>query len=750
MPIVESELALLRHPRLAAVATSAHPAWLWRSDGSQILWANAVGAAIFGAESPAECRQRHFAASDPTTAQIVRLAEKLPSDCRERLERLRGFGAAFGRALVCACSRVVLADGEAAILVAAIEPAGPALTLAERVRRVVPAGEGPDEGQWPAEQPVLAPAPPPPVQTLAGLEPAAERRHPLRFVWQMDREGRFVIGSDEFIALVGPHTSAALGRHWSEIAADLRLDPDNLVGRAVATRETWSGITVSWPMDDSSERLPIELSGLPIFDRDCGFRGYRGFGVCRDLARINQLRRAQSARPSDAVAVEELPSAAASKPLQAAAAGLAAAAPSFEPAVAVAIAVEAALRADRAGLASANVVPFRSSSGTEPKAPASRDRAPQPAADALTAAARVTDDLPPLDPAAPEQTLLDRVPAGVLVYRGDTLLYANRYFLQWSGYDSLEALAAAGGLNRLFVEPSVAPDGSHPQPLSIKTRSGEEFAVEGRLFAISWRGVSALALIVTPGQVAPAAAKAELLAEISRDICSPLTTVIGFAEMMMAERFGPLGDARYAAYVKDIHAAGTQVVAYLNDIGDPSRIETGDLALDFTAINLNAAVRQCITIMQPQASQARIIIRSSLSQALPEITADERSLRQIVLNLLVSCINSTGPGGQIIVSTANSDDGGAVLRVRDTGAGMNATELQALLASPGPAAASAKSGSGGNGLGLPLSKALAESNHARFDIKSAPDAGTLVEIEFPLSRRPHPPRAMAADEGGAE
>src|SRR5208337_3537048 len=74
-------------------------------------------------------------------------------------------------------------------------------------------------------------------------EPAAERRQPLRFVWQMDTEGRFVVGSDEFMELMGPRTTAAFGRLWREIAAELKLDPDGQIARAVATRETWSGIT---------------------------------------------------------------------------------------------------------------------------------------------------------------------------------------------------------------------------------------------------------------------------------------------------------------------------------------------------------------------------------------------------------------------------------------------------------------------------------------------------------------------------
>ena len=139
MPIVPFEPAVARDPRLAAQladrATSTAPAWLWSADGLRILWANAVGAAIFGAANAGDCAARRFDTKHPATVEITRLAATLPPPGQARLERLRGFGASFGRALTCVCSRVVLGD-DAAIFVAANEPAGPALSLRERVSRL--------------------------------------------------------------------------------------------------------------------------------------------------------------------------------------------------------------------------------------------------------------------------------------------------------------------------------------------------------------------------------------------------------------------------------------------------------------------------------------------------------------------------------------------------------------------------------------------------------------------------------------
>src|SRR6516162_9059654 len=125
----------------------------------------------------------------------------------------------------------------------------------------------------------------------------AERRHPLRFVWQLDEEGCFKLGSDEFIELMGVRTASMMGKPWAEMATELALDPAGQIARAIGTRDTWSGLTVSWPAGDRNERVSVELSGLPVFDRDRVFRGYRGFGVCRDIERINQLARTRRVHP---------------------------------------------------------------------------------------------------------------------------------------------------------------------------------------------------------------------------------------------------------------------------------------------------------------------------------------------------------------------------------------------------------------------------------------------------------------------
>src|SRR4029077_18555812 len=113
-----------------------------------------------------------------------------------------------------------------------------------------------------------------------------------------------------------------------------------------------------------------------------------------------------------------------------------------------------------------------------------------------------------------------------------------------------------------------------------------------------------------------ASAKADMLARISHEVRTPLNAIIGFAEVMIAERFGTLGNERYAEYMKDIRASGERVVAIIDDLTELSKIEAGKLDLAFTNQNLNELVESCVSVMQPQANRERIIIRTSLANAL--------------------------------------------------------------------------------------------------------------------------------------
>ena len=1137
---LEFQLRGVGDPRLAVHATSALPAWLWSVDGTRILWANPVGARLFGAANSVALAARTFGPADSHRRQVAHLAGRLPPSGAIRLERLRGFGAALGMLVTCGCARLDFSDGSHGILVVVAEPVGrAAMPLVERLQRLVEGigtpiaafsrdgmligasdaarslfgfrdlseaglgqarsetlrqgrvelpvglrrlvllrvGTGPDvglvaliaaptepaldpiapayerpamsneaqaefalfdefadplaevaeatpvkappvepasqpapdyeapalSGEAPAEfalidtpadepeepsvepvavdehpsdelqaaapdnpaietpsappetpisdmessehepspyaeavadEPAAAATPPPPVWLEES--PPSPRLHPLRFLWQMDAAGRFLLVSGEFTQLIGARTAADFGRSWSDIAETFGLDPEGRVLKAFATRDTWSGITLNWPID-GGEGLPVELAGLPVFDRAHNFAGYRGFGVCRDLdglTRLAALRRYESFNPPTPQALSaDIVTASLSWDTHVPDAGTALSSTSESSAL-ITSETSRPTNLETAVETPPNVVPFRPIS--EPKSPAltpvensafnelarqlaERLEKTEPTTPAETEAPEAAADQPvtmetaeiseqpgwlarPEPPARGEsrrdRTLLDLLPTGILIYRLDRLLYANPAFLGRMGYDSLQALEEAGGLDALYVEPGVSVARSTSEtgtPVTISaTQASPEHAppatTEARLHTIAWDGDSALALIFS-GEQAPSSdadvaepeaiaepiavaepspvghanaeelatildttaegilmfdaeghinscnrsaealfghdgaelvqhrfadlfapesqpavrdyleriqgtdiasllehgrdvlarvrggglipvsmtigrtqangpnffavfrdlsqvrknetelrearrsadraanAKADMLARISHEVRAPLNAILGFAEVMVGERFGALGNERYVEYMKDIRASGERVVAIISDLLDLSRIETGKLDLNFSNQNLNDLVEQCVAGMQSQANRERIIIRTSLAHTLPPVVADARALRQITLNLIGNSIHLANAGGQVIVSTALSDFGDVVLRVRDTGHGLNDNEVAAAL-EPFRSSAPSDQASDGSPVNLSLTKALVEANRAQFHIKSGSHSGTLIEVVF--------------------
>ncbi|HEY4193340.1 MAG TPA: PAS domain S-box protein [Mesorhizobium sp.] len=228
--------------------------------------------------------------------------------------------------------------------------------------------------------------------------------------------------------------------------------------------------------------------------------------------------------------------------------------------------------------------------------------------------------------------------------------------------------------------------------------------------------------------------KTDFLARISHEIRTPLNAIIGFSELMVDEKFGPVANDRYRDYLRDINRSGNHVLDLVNDLLDISKIEAGQQEMDYEAVSLNDTLAETVAMMQPQANRERVIIRSSFASKLPEVVADLRSVRQIALNILSNAIRYTQAGGQVILSTAYEPSGDVVMRVRDTGIGMSQAEIEQAMKPFKQINALKRGRSDGTGLGLPLTKAMVEANRARFSINSTPGEGTLVEVAFPSTR----------------
>jgi len=224
--------------------------------------------------------------------------------------------------------------------------------------------------------------------------------------------------------------------------------------------------------------------------------------------------------------------------------------------------------------------------------------------------------------------------------------------------------------------------------------------------------------------------KTEFLARISHELRTPLNAIIGFAEIMEQGRLGPIGNIKYEGYVHDIHESGTLLLSLINDLLDLSKAESGRIELDPDAVEIRPIVMSVLSLLGPLADKSGVTLSASIPKNMPAIVADERSVKQILINLAGNAIKfSSEHGGEVEVAARLDASGAVHIEVSDNGPGMDSEDLKRAM-EPYRRTRSGR-GREGTGLGLPLARALVEANKAQFAILSQPGKGTVVRMSFP-------------------
>ena len=142
-------------------------------------------------------------------------------------------------------------------------------------------------------------------------------------------------------------------------------------------------------------------------------------------------------------------------------------------------------------------------------------------------------------------------------------------------------------------------------------------------------------------------AKSEFLANMSHELAISLNAVLGFSEMLVNETFGPLGDEHYRDYAKDIHASGSHLLGIINDILDLSKAASGKLALLEEWVDAREVVNSVCRLIQPRVGEGKLLLYVTMPPGDLILYADERLLRQMLLNLLSNACKFTPHNGHI-------------------------------------------------------------------------------------------------------
>ena len=232
-------------------------------------------------------------------------------------------------------------------------------------------------------------------------------------------------------------------------------------------------------------------------------------------------------------------------------------------------------------------------------------------------------------------------------------------------------------------------------------------------------------------------AKSEFLAHMSHEIRTPLNAILGFSEVIGSELLGPVTPPKYREYACDIHESGTHLLELTNDILDLAKIEAGKLELQDGEVDVPHAVDASLRFVKERANDAGIALKTEIDADLPVLRADERMIKQMLINLLTNAVKFTPNRGEVTVLATLDRLRALRLSVRDTGVGIAAEDIPKVLESFGQADNSRAGVSEGTGLGLPLVKSMIEMHGGTLGIESEIDAGTTVTICFPSNRLAH-------------
>lgn len=222
--------------------------------------------------------------------------------------------------------------------------------------------------------------------------------------------------------------------------------------------------------------------------------------------------------------------------------------------------------------------------------------------------------------------------------------------------------------------------------------------------------------------------KLDFLANVSYQLRTPLNAIMGFSEILTNQYFGAMND-KQQEYTHGIEEAGQRLLSLIDDILDLSTIEAGYLELHKTDIDVTALLHNLADLTQEWARRKQIEIGVEAPANLKAVSADERRLKQMILNLLRNAINHTPENGRITLS-ASKKDNELLLQVADTGGGIEAGDHQRIFQ---PFERGEGQGGRGAGLGLSLVKNIAELHGGRVTLESTPGSGSVFTITLPAA-----------------
>ncbi|MDD9905996.1 MAG: HAMP domain-containing sensor histidine kinase [Rhodospirillaceae bacterium] len=336
------------------------------------------------------------------------------------------------------------------------------------------------------------------------------------------------------------------------------------------------------------------------------------------------------------------------------------------------------------------------------------------------------------------ETLIGAIDVGILGFdAADHLVLANPWALKLHPAlsDSIEAKESRQATGeRLLGESSQSLEGAEFQVADRWIRSRERHAQDGGVIVVltditSEKHAAGLLIDARDSAMLADRAKSEFLANMTHELRTPLNAVIGFAEVLRDELYGPLGSAEYQDFVADIYDSGRHLLAVIDDILDLSKIEVGRRELRPHPMDITRTIDSAVRMLVHRAESGGVEVSCEYDEDLPFLNGEERGVKQILLNLLTNAVKFTPRGGAVTVSAVENQ--GLDIVVADNGVGIAEEDQQRVFTPFVQLDASGLQRYEGAGLGLALVKSLAEMHDATVALNSTEGEGTTITVHFP-------------------
>jgi len=237
--------------------------------------------------------------------------------------------------------------------------------------------------------------------------------------------------------------------------------------------------------------------------------------------------------------------------------------------------------------------------------------------------------------------------------------------------------------------------------------------------------------------------RTDFISNLTHELRTPLNAILGFSEIIARECLGPVGSPRYKEYAGDIHNSGTHLLSLINDLLDVAKIEAGRMEIEPHMIETRRALESALKFVGVKSRERNQVLTISVDDGAAILYADERALKQIVINLVSNAVKFTQHGGRIDVSAKRNPAGDFELIVADNGPGIPNERIDRIFKPFAQVDNRYDRQAGGTGLGLALVRGLTELHGGRTWIESEPGKGTRAFVILPATVVQEPAKRRA-------